>query len=385
MFRKNESGQAIVILAIGIVALLIMAALAIDAGSAYTAKREAQNAADAAALAGTRQLLLECSGESAPSEARIVSNVTQMAGANAKVGATGSPVQAYYLAEDGSLLNSSPLPLGDVPCGCAATYARGIQVEVSVSRSSFFAGLIGQSNLEAKATAKARYAPIASPDGNVYPVTRCDPTYLGDQGCQPMTVGQVVPLRLVDYDDGQPGHHYGNFGWLTWSGANSAVAARQSMTPPGTYHNPAFPDLDYYNPGEPSGQGNSVKWNSPILSDKTLAIGKWVQGAPGNMATINKQLEDYWVNIDRTMIIPLYSDAVGKGQNSGFYVSNFAAFKITCANLGGNGNRLGTCQYLNDFPQSEKWLEGYFLGYTAPGSWAEGCVEGGVNSVKLTP
>lgn len=52
--RKNtvESGQAIVLLALGAVVMLGFAALAIDGGMVYADNRHAQNAADAASLAG---------------------------------------------------------------------------------------------------------------------------------------------------------------------------------------------------------------------------------------------------------------------------------------------------------------------------------------------
>ena len=50
--REKESGQVLVILTLGIVVLLGFAALAIDQGSVQIDRRQAQNAADTAALAG---------------------------------------------------------------------------------------------------------------------------------------------------------------------------------------------------------------------------------------------------------------------------------------------------------------------------------------------
>src|SRR4051794_11946079 len=49
---NRESGQAIVILALGLAALLAMAALVIDGGNGFVQQRATQNAVDAAALAG---------------------------------------------------------------------------------------------------------------------------------------------------------------------------------------------------------------------------------------------------------------------------------------------------------------------------------------------
>ncbi|MCH6555717.1 MAG: hypothetical protein IH797_03780 [Chloroflexi bacterium] len=56
--RRDESGQALILFALGLAVLLGMAAMTIDVGLAYVARRDMQNAADAAALAGA-DLLLE--------------------------------------------------------------------------------------------------------------------------------------------------------------------------------------------------------------------------------------------------------------------------------------------------------------------------------------
>jgi Flp pilus assembly protein TadG len=53
--KPSESGQAIVLLAIAIVVLLGFTALAVDGGMVFADRRSAQNAADAAALAGALQ------------------------------------------------------------------------------------------------------------------------------------------------------------------------------------------------------------------------------------------------------------------------------------------------------------------------------------------
>ena len=69
--RAREQGQAIVILALMMIGLLAFAALAIDGGNAYVERRRAQNGADAAALAGARQVWLQRSNSDS-SETPIV-------------------------------------------------------------------------------------------------------------------------------------------------------------------------------------------------------------------------------------------------------------------------------------------------------------------------
>src|SRR5258708_25668801 len=52
---RSERGQSAVMVALLLVALVGMLALALDGGNAFFKRREAQNAADAGALAGARE------------------------------------------------------------------------------------------------------------------------------------------------------------------------------------------------------------------------------------------------------------------------------------------------------------------------------------------
>ncbi len=54
--HKREYGQVLVVVALGLLGLLAFVALAIDVGGAYQERRAMQNAADAGALAGAREL-----------------------------------------------------------------------------------------------------------------------------------------------------------------------------------------------------------------------------------------------------------------------------------------------------------------------------------------
>jgi uncharacterized membrane protein len=55
--RSSERGVTMIIIALAMVSLLAMAALAIDVTTLYVAQGEAQNAADAAALAGAKMFV----------------------------------------------------------------------------------------------------------------------------------------------------------------------------------------------------------------------------------------------------------------------------------------------------------------------------------------
>ncbi len=76
--NRNESGQSIVILAFALVVLMGIMAVAIDGGRIYTMRRDAQNAADAAALQGARAL---CRDEDFEAKALEVAGTNGFAGA----------------------------------------------------------------------------------------------------------------------------------------------------------------------------------------------------------------------------------------------------------------------------------------------------------------
>ena len=66
--EREESGQTLVYVALTLVTLLLFVALAIEAGHLYSERRRMQNAADAGALAGVREL---CLGGTAPTAVAV--------------------------------------------------------------------------------------------------------------------------------------------------------------------------------------------------------------------------------------------------------------------------------------------------------------------------
>jgi hypothetical protein len=344
MFKK-ENGQAIVILAVAIVVLLAFVALAIDAGNGYTAKRQVQNAADAAALAGARQIVLECAklGQNpGPNEASIRDRVTQMVDANS----SGAAFHAYFVGEDGARLSDNEIgTLGAVPCNCPSR-GQGVEVIASNSTTSFFAGLIGKPTLDVQATAKARYGAVNQVTSGLYPFTRRN---------VPLEYGQEVNLRVLDNADTAPG----NFGWLTWDGANSTPKLCASLTAPGN-------SQTYFNPGVPP------NWVADP-NDHAIAIGKWVQGLPGNKnANCVKELLQWHIDNQTAMIIPLYDDVTEQGSHVNYKVASFAAFQI----------------HSFDFTAGKEGISGTFIKWVTNGEWATGVTcssDPGVESVKLTP
>ncbi len=70
--RGRERGQVVVIFAMALVALLAMVGLVLDGGSTFAQRRDQQNAADLAALAGANDYLLNSDATAAYARARAV-------------------------------------------------------------------------------------------------------------------------------------------------------------------------------------------------------------------------------------------------------------------------------------------------------------------------
>lgn len=133
-FFEDDSGAVLVIFAIVLVALLGVAAIAVDQGYLYDTRRQLQSAADAAALAGCSTLI----ETSDPGEATLAAR--QYAGLNAN-----GP-------GEGLVVDSVDVDMGSEPWS----------VRVSVHRPvpAWFAGVFGVANTTVHAVSKAEKQPL---------------------------------------------------------------------------------------------------------------------------------------------------------------------------------------------------------------------------------
>lgn len=154
--RRSDRGVVITLVAVFMLAVIgAMAALSIDVVTLYTARSEAQLAADAAALAGAR--VLANSGMTSASTSAVGNNAVTLALAVATQVAASSTV-------GGRTLNpgASPCVAGQEICvnipQTGADFVANPQVTVQVQRTdlpTFFARVFGQTTIAVKATATA--------------------------------------------------------------------------------------------------------------------------------------------------------------------------------------------------------------------------------------
>ena len=175
--RKNERGVTIVLVAFSLLALLGMAALAIDIATLYVAHGEAQRAADAAALAGAK--MFGASGYTSASTTLPAADICQSGG-------PGLPAAANRQAEAvaaQNLIASQPAAVQTITCD---TTPANPQISVTVRRTalpSFFGRIWGGAANSVTATAAAEAynpsgstAPIQVQGVKPWLVPNCDPT-----------------------------------------------------------------------------------------------------------------------------------------------------------------------------------------------------------------
>jgi Flp pilus assembly protein TadG len=163
--RRRETGQVLVLFALGLVVLLLAVSLVIDGSFAWVRTREAQNAADMAALAGARIVLLSGSDASL-NDGSVASAIVSIAVDNnaAQVTDWGTPAGPMYTDGDGHVIAGAYVGSGCTSQACAVlstahipSGARGVTVPTSLSWAPILLGFIGTTEWTASTHAVARY------------------------------------------------------------------------------------------------------------------------------------------------------------------------------------------------------------------------------------
>jgi hypothetical protein len=191
-----------VLFALALTAMVLGAAVVVDGGFAYAQRRAVQNAADFAAMAGTRIIGQKLTGRPAGSgTAANVENAIQSV-----LAANDAHLQsAQYVDEDGAALGNV------VGASSIPSRAFGVVVEAATDWHPFLLGVIGVIDWTAGATATA-VTPGRSVGGGVLPVGIEDARYDALSSCQVTALDGCLQQPLT------PGNLIGpgSFGWLSF-------------------------------------------------------------------------------------------------------------------------------------------------------------------------
>lgn len=165
---NKERGQALLLVAFALLALVAFAGLAIDGGRLYADRRQTQNAADASALAGARELaefISTCASADTANDNRVAAAIVEMAGYNG----------VNHFSPDGNIeawyVNADLQPIGRVGWAVGIpNSATGIRTTLTFSDTATFMRLFGYSHLVSTADALAVIGPIVQADNGILPI-----------------------------------------------------------------------------------------------------------------------------------------------------------------------------------------------------------------------
>jgi len=338
IFLKSEQGQSIVIIAAALIALLALAGLAIDGGNLFLQRRNTQNAADAAALAGTRVLAQAiCNDPNATDEAiaATVDHYAQLNGIQDLSGLTAT----YTDINEAEL---GPVGGGSVPQG-----ATGILVDIDNTVPSYFIQVIGIEEVDVAAAALAMTGPLIA-GGGVRPIGIPSGMLGGMETGDGFTINfgncTANPDEcIVAWTGGQIQHR----GWLNLA----YVWNRTEYT--GPCHNDdgddqcdeeGYEDFDWPRALDPSADAAVLKewmangWNGP-----PLYVDDYIHAKPGKDSSVIGEAA-----VGEIFILPVFDEvpyyedidpakAPNAAQGGDFYyhIVGFMAFKVTGFSQGG--------------------------------------------------
>lgn len=361
---KREEGQSVIILGAVLLGFIALLALVVDTGNAYVQRRIAQNATDAAALAAGTELAMTDIRDShytggRTDEERIWQAVIRVAEANGIPDTNGVPgdrindnLVAYFINAQGERVpNTENLPNNrGVP---RDKDIAGVAVESTLNFNTYFARLIGFQDLETGANALA----LAPPDSGVCSAGNLFPIAVSQELFQGEGEGRVAENKPVledkEYQIFEKDRHseFGNFGWVSWDNdpSNTTLVTNMNDT------------------------SRSGTWS---VGDRVPgAVG--VQVSRGVEEALRTRIDDSDPNRPAEVIVPVYNNTTGRGNNLRYEISGFAKFRITGYHFGGNrhygsgsesGGRHGRGR---DQDSGNKWIKGYFE------QWVNSSAEGG--------
>lgn len=210
----RERGQIVVVFAVALVAIALSVGLVVDGGMAFLQRREGQNDADLAALAGTKVIADAWINQDGTPRSAVYQAIQQRL---SQSGCTGS--SAARCTWKAHLIGSGQADLGELTAGSGGAVdgsnILGVRVDVTRRPQTFFLGLVGQGAWQVVTSATAMTArPTSAPAGQLLPIALRAP-----DPDNPFTKGQVydlTPDRIAP----------GGFAWITWgSSGHSSVAS----------------------------------------------------------------------------------------------------------------------------------------------------------------
>jgi Flp pilus assembly protein TadG len=202
-YRRRRRGQAIVIMALAMVAICGMLALAIDAGRLYFQRRLMQDAVDAGALAGAQDLVGTLANPNGlPNQALYHALQDTFSVFNLAPAYSNPNAAPYTPAPPGNTLTDTEGSYAVTVVAPSGYNSKQVQVSVSYNAVATFAQVLGFNSINIQATATAE----AGTNAKTYAIFAYGPPGTGNT----ITIANGGMYGQVD--NGQDGNDYCNTG-----------------------------------------------------------------------------------------------------------------------------------------------------------------------------
>jgi hypothetical protein len=276
--RRDERGQVLIIVAGGLVIMILAIGLVIDTGIGFMTRRGSQNAADLGSLAGTKVIADHYTQNTSLDGPDVHAAIDASLAANGCESDEGCSWTAEYVdnleTPLGTVTEGDPMPVG----------TQGVAVSIARAPQTFFMRVIGLDTIAVATSATSITAAIDRlPPGQVLPIAADPPNNNFQSGeVYELTAGKDAP---------------GNFSWLSWDGSNDPNTLATSICTP-----------------------NNPEMTFPV----------WITGDPGKSNSDSvRDCVDYWIDNGGTVLIPLWDDVAGNGNNTDYRIVGLAAFVLT--------------------------------------------------------
>jgi hypothetical protein len=337
-FLKSEQGQSIVIVAAALVALLALAGLAIDGGNLFLQRRNTQNAADAAALAGTRVLAQAICNDPNATDGAIATTVNHYAQLNGIQDLSG--LTASYTDRNEAELG--PVGAGSVPQG-----ATGILVDIKNSVPSYFIQVIGIEEVDVAAAALAMTGPLNA-GGGVRPIGIPSGMLGGMDEGDGFTInfGNCIAQPdqcIVAHTGGQIQHR----GWLNlayvWN-PTEYTGPCTDADDDNQCDEEGYEDFEWPRAIDPSADADVLKeWMANGWDGPPLYTGDYIHAKPGKDSSVIGEAA-----VGEIFILPVFDEVpyyediepakapkANQGGDFYYHIVGFMAFKVTDFSQGG--------------------------------------------------
>jgi len=359
LFRaREEGGQALVILAVSLTALLTMSAVIVDGGNAMAQQRATQNGADAAALSGAT-VLVERMGGAIRTDGQVLAAIQQSLTVNGSVLMPGRPPR---------YVDYNNMEVGTVGSGSIPASAGGVLVSAARTFGTFLAGIAGMSTMNSGAQASALAGALtgmcaASEGCAMSPVTFSIPVRTCDGTNRPLRIGKEWPLVSLE------------------TALADSSKSLMSSVPLCTNGPGGVGWLDMSHPSIGCPGNNLAQW---ILTpcNKSFDIPIWLPTEPGNMNNVESAMDTYRGQV---ILIPMFDSTCrsvpssglpadctdpGNGSNIWYHIPQFAAFLLDDSHI--QGNNATVCNSAPGLPLgggngSTTCIDGWFVSFVTVG------------------